>query len=505
MVKSLERKAHNRCGYYAGIYMESIWKKECSIEGREPLKGDITAEVAIIGAGMAGILTAYLLKEKGIEAVILEANEIASGQTQNTTAKITSQHSYTYDSLIQDFGREKAHMYAMANQEAIGRYEKLISDLGISCHFERLPSFLYTTKDVEKIENETKAAIECGIDAEFTTDTTLPFSVKGAVKFPEQAQFNPLEFLKEVVKPLKIYEHTLAEGVEDQVIITKGGTVKAGTIVIASHYPFINSPGYYFLRMHQERSYALALSNVPKLDGMYKDESQTGYSFRNYKDMLILGGGTHRTGENPTGGKYETLRKAAREYYPGCIEVCNWSAQDCHTVDGVPYIGHYSASTPNMYVAAGFKKWGMTNSMVSAMILSDKISGSENPYEEVFHPRRFDVTASMAGLFNETGHAVKSLILKRFKIPDTKLQEVPEGHGAIIDYEGEKIGVYKELGGQVHMVSVKCTHLGCQLEWNPDELSWDCPCHGSRFDYNGTLINNPALENIEHELLAKEV
>jgi Rieske Fe-S protein len=236
---------------------------------------------------------------------------------------------------------------------------------------------------------------------------------------------------------------------------------------------------------------------------MYKDESPTGYSFRNYKDMIIFGGGSHRTGENSEGGKYEGLRKAVKEYYPESKEVCYWSAQDCHSVDHVPYIGHYSPSTPDLYVATGFKKWGMTSSMVSAMILSDKISGQKNPYEEVFHPSRFEVTASMSGLLDEAKHTVRGLILKKFKIPDTKLTEVPPGHGAIIDEDGEKVGVYKDKDGQVHMVSTKCTHLGCQLEWNPDELSWDCPCHGSRFDYTGALINNPALESIEHEAYNK--
>lgn len=487
------------------VFMESIWTKECDMERREPLKKDIKANVAIIGAGMAGILTACLLKQKGIESVILEANEIASGQTKNTTAKITSQHGFNYDTLIQKFGKEKASLYAMANEEAIGWYERMIKELNISCHFERLPAYLYTTKDVEKIEKETAAARKCGIQADFTSNTSLPFTVKAAVKFPNQAQFNPLEFIKEIVKPLNIYEHTLVEGVEDGVVITKGGKVQADAIVMASHYPFINSPGYYFLRMHQERSYALALKNVPKLDGMYKDESQSGYSFRNYKDMIIFGGGTHRTGENNEGGKYDSLRKTAREYYPDSEEVCCWSAQDCHSVDGIPYIGLYSATTPNMYVATGFKKWGMTGSMVAAMILSDKIAQVKNPYEELYNPQRFTVTASMAGLLNETGHAVKGLILKRFEVPDTKLQEVPEGHGAIIEHEGEKIGVYKEKGGLVHMVSVKCTHLGCELGWNPDELVWECPCHGSRFDYKGVLIDNPALEDIEYESYAKEV
>ncbi|WP_330698541.1 FAD-dependent oxidoreductase [Anaerocolumna sp. MB42-C2] len=479
--------------------MESIWQKECRFEKREQLKKDINADVVIIGAGMAGLLTAVLLKEKGIEAVVLEANEIASGQTQNTTAKITSQHALIYDYLLQKFGREKAQQYGRANEAAIQMYADLIKEYNISCHFERLPSYVYTKEDVSKIEKEVRAAEQCGIKAEFTTNTTLSFTIKGAVRFNNQAMFNPLEFLKEVVKPLKIYEHTMVKGIEDMVVLTEGGKVKAKEIVVATHYPFINSPGYYFIRMHQERSYAIAISNAPKLDGMYKDESQSGYSFRNYKDMIILGGGSHRTGENSSGRKYENLRKTAREYYPESKEVCHWSAQDCHSVDKIPYIGNYSASTPNLYVATGFNKWGMTNSMVSAMILSDKISGNKNSYEEVFDPQRFQVNASMSGLLDETKHTVNNLIVKKLKIPETKLDEVRNGHGALIEEDGHKVGVYKDEDGKVFMVLAKCTHLGCQLEWNPDELCWECPCHGSRFDFTGVLINNPALESLEHE------
>jgi glycine/D-amino acid oxidase-like deaminating enzyme/nitrite reductase/ring-hydroxylating ferredoxin subunit len=479
--------------------MESIWKKEIEFPQKESLNKDIKADVAIVGAGMAGLLTAYMLKQKGVKVVVLEGNTIASGQTMNTTAKITSQHTLIYDKLIKNFGEEKAKLYANANEQAIAMYEKIIRDENISCNFEKLPSYVYTLDDLSKIEKEVDAAKKVGIDAEFTTKTTLPFEVKGAVKFYNQAQFNPLEFLQNIVEPLKIYEHTLVHQIEDNILVTDHGNVKADSIVIAAHYPFINVPGYYFARMHQSRSYVLCIKNVPNLGGMYKDESQDGYSFRNYKDMILLGGGGHRTGENSEGGKYEKLRKAANEYYPNFEEVCYWSAQDCMTIDDAPYIGHFSASTPNTYVATGFKKWGMTSSMVSAMLLSDMITKHENPFEEIFTPQRFQITPSIKNLINEGKHSVKGLIFDKLKVPDTHLQEIQNGHGGIIEYEGEKIGVYKDINGKVYMVSTTCTHLGCQLEWNPDELSWDCPCHGSRFDYTGNLINNPALENIEHD------
>lgn len=479
--------------------MGSIWRDEVQFSQREQLNQDMEVDVAIIGAGMAGILTAALLKKEGIHTVVLEAKTIASGQTGRTTAKITLQHDLIYDELIRKFGEEKAHLYSEANYKAIQMYRKMIEDENIDCHFERLPSYIYTLQDVSKIEKEVTAAKILGIDAEFTTQTTLPFPVKGAVKFGKQAQFNPLMFLRVLSEDLIIYENTMVNEIKDQVITTGQGKVKAKDIIVASHYPFINTPGYYFLRMHQERSYVLGLKNVPKLDGMYKDESDQGYSFRNYKDLMILGGGGHRTGENTAGGRYERLRKMVSEYYPEAVEVYHWSAQDCMTLDDVPYIGLYAASTPHLYVATGFKKWGMTSSMVSAMLLRDQIIGKKNPYEELFSPQRFQVNASMKNLLNEGKHAVTGLLTENFKIPEACLNEVANGHGGVIDHEGHKIGVYKDSVGKVYMVSTKCTHLGCQLEWNADEHSWDCPCHGSRFDYTGKLLDNPAMENLHYE------
>ena len=299
--------------------MGSIWRDEVHFSRREQLNQDMEVDVAVIGAGMAGILTAALLKQKGINAVVLEAKTIASGQTERTTAKITLQHDLIYDELIQRFGKEKAYIYAEANNSAIQMYRKMIEDENIDCHFEQLPSYIYTLQDISKIEKEVTAAKMLGIDAEFTTQTTLPFAVKGAVKFGGQAQFNPLMFLRVLTEGLHIFEDTMVEEIKDQVIITKKGNIKAKDIIVASHYPFINVPGYYFLRMHQERSYVIALKNVPKLDGMYKDESDQGYSFRNYKEFMILGGGGHRTGENTAGGRYERLRKMVGEYYPEAV------------------------------------------------------------------------------------------------------------------------------------------------------------------------------------------
>lgn len=283
---------------------------------------------------------------------------------------------------------------------------------------------------------------------------------------------------------------------ESDDFLTDRYLVNAKEIVFATHYPFINVPGYYFMRVHQERSYALALENAQALDGMYISMDTNGYSFRNYQDKLIFGGAGHRAGENSKGGKYKSLREAAKKLYPDCKELANWSAQDCITHDEVPYIGHYSANTPKWYVATGFKKWGMTSSMLAAMIISDLICGIENPNASIFSPQRHSFAVSSPAFFEDAAQSVKGLSRRLLSIPRETLNQLPIGHGGVVESQGHKVGVYKDEANEVHTVSVKCPHLGCQLEWNPDEKSWDCPCHGSRFDYEGHLINNPAQADI---------
>lgn len=479
--------------------IESIWSGEVKFPEREQLKRDLKVDVVIIGAGMVGILTAMQLRAAGLKVVILEGYKTAGGQTRNTTAKITSQHGLIYDKLMKEFGTEKAYLYARANEEAIEDYKRIVEENNINCHFERYPAYLYSTKTEEEIEKELKAALACSIDAAFTTKTTLPFDIKGALKFKNQAQFNPLEFLKEISGPIEIYEHTLVKGIEGNIAVTDFGKVEGSAIVVTTHYPFINMPGYYFARTHQERSYAIALSNTIKMDGMYRDANKDGLSFRNYKDLLIFSGEGHRTGENKEGNRYEVLRDLGKAYYKDAKVEAYWSAQDCITLDGLPYIGLYSESTKDLYVATGFNKWGMTTSMVASKLLRDMILKTKNPYEELFTPQRFKVNASMVNLLKETKHVASGIFLKKLIPPTDSLENIPINHGAIVTVDGDKVGVYKDQEGSLYMVSVKCTHLGCQLEWNQDELTWDCPCHGSRYDYKGVLLDNPAMEDLEHE------
>ena len=476
--------------------MNSIWSESYKLKKREVLDKDIKTDILVIGAGIAGILTAYMLKKNGRDVILIDSDKTACGNTKNTTAKITSQHGLIYDKLISEFGEEKARQYAKANELAIKIYKEIIEEREIDCDFEEKPAYIYSINDVDIIKKEVEAANKLGINAEFVEKVNLPLEIKGAVKFNNQAQFNPLKFLNDISNDLTIYENTRALEIKENLVTTDRGNITANNIVVATHYPIMNAPGYYFLKMHQERSYVIALENVSDIDGMYIDADKNGYSFRTYKNLLLFGGIGQRTGENEKGGAYDKLRKAAKLLYPRSEEKYHWSAQDCMTDDGIPYIGKYSDETPNIYVATGFNKWGMTSSMVSAMIISDMILGKENDFSEIFSPKRFDLSLSINNIAKDISITAKNFIAQKIYIPKSKIEHIKNGHAGIVEYNGDKVGVYKDKKGIEFVVSTKCTHLGCQLHWNADELTWDCPCHGSRFDYKGRLIESPATKGL---------
>ena len=471
----------------------SIW--EGDFEGRAPLNKNIKTKVAIIGGGMAGLLTALHLKQAGISCVVLEARRIASGQTKNTTAKITAQHGYIYHNLIKNFGEEKARIYLKANSAAVNWYRDFITQNKIDCSFSVENAYIYSLYDTAELKKEQEAYKRLGVATSLTENTHLPFAVAGALCLEEQAQFDPLAFISHICRDLEIYENTRVERVEGDTLFCKTGRVAAEHIVFACHYPFVNFPGLFFTRLHQERSYVLALENAQKTDGMYLGIDDEPLSLRQAGEYLLLGGGGHRTGENSLGGRYDKLMFNAKTFYPNCILVAKWSAQDCITADGIPYIGRFGGK--NTYIATGFGKWGMTGSAVAARLITDLISGLENPAHKVFTPERFSLSA-LSGITKEIFHSTRGIIRQNFVIPEKTLESIPVGHGGVVKHQGKRVGVYRATAQEYHMVDTKCPHLGCRLEWNPDEKSWDCPCHGSRFDYMGRLMDNPAQENLGH-------
>lgn len=428
---------------------ESLWKKETALPRFETLRGGIRTGVLIIGGGLAGLLCAYFLDKAGVDYVLAEAKTICSGVTGNTTAKISSQHGLIYAGLLRRFGAEKARMYYEANQAALERYRDLCAD--IDCGFEERDSYVYSLDGEEKLCRELEALQRIGAEAAFAETLSLPFPTAGAVRFPKQAQFDPLRFASAIAEGLKIYEHSPIREVGDGFAAADGGKIRADKIIVCTHFPFINRHGFYYLKLCQNRSYAAAFQGARDVGGMYLDESGKGLSFRSFGDKLILGGGAHRTGK-ATGG-WSSIEDFARRHYPGAKEVCRWAAQDCMSLDGVPYIGPYSASAHGLYVATGFNKWGMTGSMAAAELLTDLALGRDNPYAELFSPSRSILHPRLA------------------------------------------VNGFEAVTGWLTPTAKRCPHLGCALKWNGQEHSWDCPCHGSRFTYRGERISGPAQQD----------
>lgn len=473
--------------------MESIWRMETEIEKRAALNENIKTEVAIIGAGMAGILTAYFLKQQGKNVIVLEKNRIGGGQTGNTTAKITSQHGYIYTTLVKYYGEKNARLYARANEAAIAEYRRLIEKENIDCFFELADSYLYSQKDDTLLKKEYHVAKKLGLPVSYVEDTELPFDVKGALCFKNQAQFQPFEFMKHISRHLTIYENTEVLHVSGHKIRTNNGNVYADSIVFAAHYPFPRIPGLYFLRQHQERSYVIAIKGVPEFRGMYYPVDQ-GLSFRWYKDMLLAGGGNHRTGESTLGKGYEGLKKQIDTIYGEYTEIARWSAQDALSHDGLPFIGRFSVLRPYWYVATGFKKWGMTGSMIAAKLNTALICGEDNEYVRLFTPQRMQPIASCKKLLIDLGTSITGLSKGYFHIPIKEKNKPLKGQAKIVRRGFRRYGMYMDNDGALHTISVKCPHMGCELAWNPQTKTWDCPCHGSRFTCDGALIDEPSLK-----------
>ena len=429
--------------------MESVWEETTVKPQFGALHGNKKTDVLIVGGGIAGILCAYKLKEAGVDCILVEANEICGGITKNTTAKITLGHGLIYDKMIKRFGEDKARLYVDAQNKAIKEYVRLFEN--VDCDCETRDNYVYSTGDCKKIEQEVAALGRLGMKAEFSDAHELPFRVVGAVCVKDQVQFHPLKFLYIIAKDLPIYEHTKVVELMPYKAKTNHGEITYKKLIIATHFPMLNKHGLYFLKLYQHRSYVLAIKNAKNVEGMYVDESDTGMSFRSYSNLLLLGGGGHRTGKQ--GGCWQELEDFAHKHYKNAEIVGKWATQDCMTLDDIPYIGQYSDSAPDVFVATGFNKWGMTNAMVAADVLCDLVRGKSNPYATVFDPSRTALRPQLA------------------------------------------VNAFESTIGLLTPTAPRCPHLGCALKYNKAEHTWDCPCHGSRFRENGELIDNPATDD----------
>lgn len=493
---------------------EPYWIASSSKTDYPALNEDVKVDVAIIGGGITGITSAFLLKRKGLKVAIVEGNRIAQGTTGHTTAKITSQHGLIYDKIKRKMGEEKARQYAEANESAIHSIEDLVKKENINCDFCWRPAYVYTqsNKYIEKIQNETKVASSLGIKASYLDNIPLPFDIKAAVRFDGQAQFHPLKYILSLAKKIHgdgnyIFENTKVVDIEDKenctVITSEGNKITASKVIVASHFPCYDGLGMYFLRMYVEKSYVLGIKikdSFPK--GMFINAEDPARSLRSQSfdgdEIILLGGEHHKTGsEQATNIHYENLSKFAKETFQLENILFRWSTQDCMTIDGLPYVGHLTSKSSNVFVATGFAKWGMTNSTAAAIILTDLITKGENPWTAVYDPSRFDITASARNLVSQNLDVVSKFIGGKITSAHSDV-EIKKGEAKVINVNGEKIGAYRDEQDKLHMVDITCTHLGCELVWNEGEKTWDCPCHGSRFSYDGENIEGPAFNPLKH-------
>ena len=431
------------------------------------LTQDICADVAILGGGLAGLQTAYALTAAGKKVVVLEADHFLHGVSGHTTAKVTAQHGAIYQKLLRKWGPAVAQAYWQLNQQAILDIRRIQEEVNVDCDWQPQSAFLYATTpgDVKTLQREQIALTQIGVSTRLMDNQGLPLPVLQELELPEQASFHPLRYGAALLQALELagcglYEHSRVIRLEEGTVHTDAGLVQAPWVIMATHFPILNHPGYYFARMKQQRSHLMAVLG-PRMTGMHRDVQPKGYSFRMQQKLLLVGSDDYRTGTKGHRAHAEALERFVYQAYPGADIIRCWSAQDCMTFDDLPYIGVYSRKTPRLLVATGFAKWGMTLSQVAARVLTGLVLGREVEGSAFLSPQR-SLGPAMGGLVaNGTAQA---------------------GHFAV---------------SAVQPRCPTCTHMGCKTQYNAEEGTWDCPCHGSRFDREGQVLEGPALQNLK--------
>lgn len=502
---------------------QSYWIESSSFKKFPSLDKDINVDVAIVGGGIVGITAAYLLVHAGLKVALLEADQILHGTTGHTTAKITAQHDIIYDEFIQNIGKNNARLYYEANMDALHFIRHTVEDLHISCDFKVDDAYIYATTNqgVEKLETEANAYKKLNIDGGLVD--TVPFqqlNIKKALVMKNQAQFHPLHYLSHLVDVIVekgglLFEQTTAVNIETgqlaKVVTREGKKVTCTHVLSCSHFPFYEGLGVYSARLYAERSYVICVKpNEPYPGGMYLNAESTSRSLRSVKidgeEYVLIGGESHKTGQGINTIKhYEALEQFAKQLYGENIEIkYRWSTQDLITLDKLPYIGELTSGNPNILVATGFRKWGMTTGTQAALLLTDKVLGKQNRYEKLYSPSRFYIHPSLKTFFVENIDVAKHLVKGKLEIPTRSVDDLTKGEGAVISLKGERKGAYKDEEGNVYIVDTTCTHIGCEVEWNEGEKTWDCPCHGSRFSYTGEVVEGPAekpLQKYDYKML----
>jgi glycine/D-amino acid oxidase-like deaminating enzyme/nitrite reductase/ring-hydroxylating ferredoxin subunit len=487
----------------------SLWLDE-SVSDYAPLAGDLTVDTVVVGGGIVGLTTAYELATAGQSVALVERDRLLGGTTGHTTAKLTSLHGLRYAGLIERRSERRAREYGRANEAAIDRVERRVDDLGIDCEFERTDAYTYVTdRDrVSAVRDEVRAAKRLDLPASFVESTDLPYEVAGAVRFADQARFDPVAYLRALATATKaadgrLFERTRATAVSGGSpcrVTTDRGTITADAVVVATNFPITDHAGY-FARMSPKRSYVLAvrLQDDPP-EGLYYDPTAPYFSVRprpgGRDSLVLLGGQNHRTGDGDgTAARYRRLESQARDRFSVEAVEYRWATQDFETFDGVPFVGTLPVFDEGVYVATGFGGWGMTNGTAAARLLADRVLGRDSELGRVFRPTR--VTLGVEPFLSHNGTTARQFLTgwfgRRSDLPETALDD---GEAGVFQRGDEQVAAYRDDDGQLHAVSAVCPHMGCLVEWNDGERSWDCPCHGSRFDVDGSVLDVPAVDGL---------
>jgi glycine/D-amino acid oxidase-like deaminating enzyme/nitrite reductase/ring-hydroxylating ferredoxin subunit len=492
---------------------ESLWIATTPSTSFPALSGDVDVDVVVVGAGITGITCALLLKRAGKSVALLEMKRVARGASGYTTAKLTSGHRLIYTALEEKFGHEGARLYAEANETAIALVESLVTEYGIDCDLERKPNYVYAERSegAGQIEEEAAAARRAGLPASVVTDTTLPFPVTAAVCLPDQAQFHPRKYLLALTDRIAgdgshVFEQTRALDVVQGspcIVETDGGRVLAGDVVLATHLPF-EDKGFFFAKAYPRRSYAVAapLEDERAPEGMFINIEEPVRSVRTAWSeqgrCMIVGGEGHKPGqEDDTRQCYTRLEEWAREWFGVERIAFRWSTQDFVSVDRVPFVGPLVPGGDHVWVATAYGKWGMTNGTAAASILADRLAGRESSSRNVFDSSRLGSVLTKE-LVTENAGALRHLLGDRLSLPGVEaLERLSPGEGVVVRLDGENQAVSRTDAGDLLTVSAACTHMGCLVAWNTAERTWDCPCHGSRYLPDGTVIEGPAVQDLE--------
>ena len=497
---------------------KSYWLEKQSKTAYSSVESNISTDILIVGAGIVGVTAAYLLAKEGAKVTVIEGSKIASGTTGYTTAKVTAQHGPIFQQLIKNFGEEKAKLYYQANHDALENIRNLVQTLSIKCDIEERDAILYAEfEEGKQILREEKQAYDTlGIPGDLSSAIpSLPFSVEETLSMPNQAQFHPVKYVAALVDEAKklgatFYENTLALNVKNGDTITvklqNGCEIEAKKLLVTSHFPFNDEDGLYFSRLASHRSYVVCakVSDI-KLKGMYINVEKPTRSIRtvngpNGETYVLVGGEGYKTGQNKekTQQSYDNLANFAKQHFAVESIDYHWSNQDLATLDQLPYIGKIMTGMSNIFVATGFHKWGMTNGTNAAYLLKDLCLNNSNPYQELFSPTRSKLKNEDAKNFiKENTNVAKEMIKGKMTRPSNDLTDLEIDEGKIVMIDHHKTGAYRDHQGKVHLVKPTCTHMGCDVNWNDAERSWDCPCHGSRFSYKGEIIDGPAVEPLQ--------